>query len=97
MVTEIKSKCYTCLNPIALADLASLTKLSKALILITEALLFTTDCSPSKLDHRSPTHNNRRQTYTKQTRLQLEQYTNHIKIVGKVYKMILHIAMIPRT
>jgi len=40
--------------------------------LVTEALLFTTDCSPSKLDHRSPTHNNRTQTYTKQTRLQLE-------------------------
>ena len=79
MVTEIKSKCYTCLNPIALGDLAGLTKLCKALILITEALWFTKDCSSSNLDHRS--HKQSKKTYTKQTRLQLEQYTKHVKTV----------------
>jgi len=89
MVTEIKSKCYTCLNPIALVDPFSPASL--------------TCCQSSDLDHQkllSIDHqhtNNQRQTYTKQTRLQLEQYTKHIKTVEKVYKMTLRIATITRT
>ena len=81
MVTEIKSKCYTCHDPNALAYpfWFCWSHLSKALILITEALLITTNCLPAKLDHRS--HKQTEKTYTKQTRLQLEQYTNHIKTV----------------
>jgi len=76
MVTEIKSKCYTCLNPIALAYAFGSAGL--------------TCCQSSYLDHRSTAHrlnliidhtNDRRQIYTKQTRLQLEQYANHIKTV----------------
>ena len=69
MVIELKPKCYTCLDPIAPADPASLTRFQG-----------------SDLDHRSNAHrlisiidhqhtNIQRQTYTKQTRLQLEQYT----------------------
>ena len=70
MVIELKPKCYTCLDPIAPAGPADLTCFQG-----------------SDLDHRINAHclisiighqhtNNRRQTYTKQTRLQLEQYTN---------------------
>jgi len=96
MVIERKPKYYTCLDPIALADLFILLVLLvvKALILVIEALLFTTNCTLSKSDHRSSTHKQSETTYTKQTRQQLEQYTNHIKTVQKVYKMILCIATI---
>ena len=70
MVIELKPKCYTYLDPIAPAGPADLTCFQD-----------------SHLDHRSKAHrllsiidnqhtNNRRQTYTKQTRLQLEQYTS---------------------
>jgi len=70
MVIELKLKCYTCLDPIAPAGSTDLTCFQG-----------------SDLDHRSTAHrlfpitnhqhtNNQRQTYTKQTRLQLEQYTS---------------------
>ena len=75
MVTELKPKCYTCLDPNALADLAGFTDCPK----LTEAVWFTKDCSSSNLNHRS--HKQSKKTYTKQTRLQLEQYTKHIKTV----------------
>ena len=75
MVTEIKSKCYTCLNPNALAYPFG----SAGLTCCQNFDLDHRNCSPSKLDHRS--HKQSEKTYTKQTRLQLEQYTNHIKTV----------------
>jgi len=70
MVIELKPKCYTYLGPIAPAGPAGLTCFQG-----------------SDLDHRSNAYrlisiidyqhtNNRRQAYMKQTRLQLEQYTN---------------------
>ena len=66
MVIELKPKCYTCLDPIAPAGPVGLTCFQG-----------------SNLDHRNNAHhlisiidyqqtNNQRQTYTKQTRLQLE-------------------------
>ena len=70
MVTELKSKYYTYLDPIASAGPASLTCFQG-----------------SDLDHQNNVHrlnlvtnhqhtSNRGHTYTKQTKLQLEQYTN---------------------
>ena len=65
MVTEIKPKCYICLNPITPASLADFAGLT---------------CQGSDLDHQSTAHhlysiinyqhtNNRSQTYTKQIKL----------------------------
>jgi len=70
MVTELKPKCYTCLDPIALADPFGSAGLT---------------CCQGSDHHWSTAHrlnsiidhtNNWDQTYTKQTKLQLEQYTN---------------------
>ena len=75
MVTEIKSKCYTCLDPNALVDLASCpsTELDHWSTLVHHELL--------TVQNRSSTHKQPETTYMKQTRLQIEQYTNHIKTV----------------
>jgi len=52
MVTEIKSKCYTCLDPIAPADPTD----SADLTCCQGSDLYHQNCSPTKLDHRSSTH-----------------------------------------
>ena len=68
MVIEIESKCYTCLNPIALADLAICQSTDLACCSTLDHHRLFTVYSQSPIIN---THN-RDQTYTKQTKLQLE-------------------------
>ena len=64
MVTEIKFKCYTCLNPIALADLASCPGID---------LVCCNTLDHPRIAHRLHSiieykhTSNRSQTYTKET------------------------------
>ena len=71
MVIELKLKCYTCLDPIAPAGPADLTCFQDSDL----DHRSNAQCLISIIDHQHT--NNWRQTYTKQTRLQLEQYTSN--------------------
>lgn len=72
MATELKSKCYTCLDPNALVDLANCPSTDLACCSTLDHHRLFTIYSQSPIIN---THN-RDQTYMKQTKLQLGQYTN---------------------